>query len=81
MELGPTQIRPALITSLENFEFSDKKPYPGCTACAPVLIAASIISLPLRYVSDSLIASSANLTKGDLESASVYTATQEIPIS
>ena len=32
LELGPTQIRPALITSLENFAFSERKPYPGCIA-------------------------------------------------
>ena len=29
LELGPTQIKPALRTSLENLAFSDRNPYPG----------------------------------------------------
>ena len=64
-ELGPTQIRSAFSTSLENLAFSERNPYPGWIASAPVCFAASIISFPFRYVSLSLTASSAIFTKGE----------------
>ena len=48
LELGPTQIKPALMTSLENCAFSERNPYPGCIASAPVCSAAAIISLPFK---------------------------------
>ena len=39
---GPTKISPASSRARANRGFSDRKPYPGCTACAPVWRHASI---------------------------------------
>ena len=40
LDEGPTQSNPAFKTSLENLAFSDKNPYPGWIASAPVSNAA-----------------------------------------
>ena len=37
--LGPIHINPDFSTNFANFAFSDKKPYPGCMACAFVFNA------------------------------------------
>ncbi len=36
---GPTQARPAAVTARAKAGFSDRKPYPGCTASAPASTA------------------------------------------
>ena len=41
--LGPINLTPCLFTISENFAFSDKNPYPGCIASAPVKSTADII--------------------------------------
>ena len=41
--LGPINFIPCLFTISENLAFSDKKPYPGCIASAPVKSTADII--------------------------------------
>ena len=41
--LGPINFIPCLFTISENFAFSDKNPYPGWTASAPVKSTADII--------------------------------------
>jgi hypothetical protein len=40
---GPTQVSPASATARAKAAFSDRKPYPGWTASAPDLRAASMI--------------------------------------
>ncbi len=69
-----------------NSAFSDRKPYPGCTASAPVTSAALMIAGMCRY--DCLAGggpmhtlSSANLTCSAFESAVECTATVAIPSS
>ena len=39
---GPIQVSPASSTARANAAFSARKPYPGCTACAPARSAVSI---------------------------------------
>jgi len=39
---GPIQIRPAAFTASANPVFSARKPYPGCTAWAPVRALDSV---------------------------------------
>jgi hypothetical protein len=39
---GPIQTRPASITAAAKRELSERKPYPGCTASAPLRRAMSI---------------------------------------
>jgi len=46
--VGPTKTRPAPSTASANFAFSARKPYPGCTACAPESSAALISVSMLR---------------------------------
>ena len=41
---GPTKTAPASATARANAGFSLRKPYPGCTACAPVRRTASRIA-------------------------------------
>ena len=45
---GPTQTSPASRTARANQARSERKPYPGCTAPAPVRRAASIRRSPTR---------------------------------
>jgi hypothetical protein len=45
---GPTHTSPASVTARANAAFSDRKPYPGCTACAPVDFAAARTASTLR---------------------------------
>ena len=40
---GPIQIKPASITLCAKSAFSERNPYPGCTASAPDCFANSII--------------------------------------
>ena len=40
---GPIKTRLLSAHARAKSEFSAKNPYPGCIACAPVLIAAAII--------------------------------------
>lgn len=42
------KVTPAASSADTNFEFSDRKPYPGCTACAPVRATASSMASMLR---------------------------------
>ena len=46
--LGPINFIPCFFTISENFAFSDKKPYPGCIASAPVRSTADMIDEILR---------------------------------
>ncbi len=39
---GPMKTSPASAQAAANAVFSARKPYPGCTACAPLRCAASI---------------------------------------
>ena len=39
---GPIQVSPASSTACANAAFSDRNPYPGWTASAPAVRAASI---------------------------------------
>jgi hypothetical protein len=45
---GPTQTSPASITACANSAFSERKPYPGWIASAPVSRAAAMIFSPTR---------------------------------
>ena len=42
--LGPINVMPAAVTARAKSAFSDKNPYPGCTASAPVILAAVIMA-------------------------------------
>src|SRR5829696_1248744 len=81
---GPTQASPAPITRRANSALSARNPYPGCTACAPVTLAASSTRWTSRYDSaagagPSSTASSASRTCSAPASASECTATALIP--
>ena len=81
---GPTQVSPASDTAAANCAFSDRKPYPGCTASAPARSAAAITRSPRRYVSagaapGSRADRSASRTCGASASGSAYTATVSMP--
>eukprot|EP00553_Chaetoceros_curvisetus_P003716 CAMPEP_0204634098 /NCGR_PEP_ID=MMETSP0717-20131115/28490_1 /ASSEMBLY_ACC=CAM_ASM_000666 /TAXON_ID=230516 /ORGANISM="Chaetoceros curvisetus" /LENGTH=53 /DNA_ID=CAMNT_0051652427 /DNA_START=139 /DNA_END=300 /DNA_ORIENTATION=- len=45
---GPMKVIPASMADEANVEFSDRKPYPGCIACAPVAAAMLRTSSPRR---------------------------------
>ena len=45
---GPTKISPASAQARANAAFSDKNPYPGWTASAPVAVAAAMMRSPRR---------------------------------
>src|SRR5439155_17826717 len=80
---GPTQTSPAASTARAKPAFSDRNPYPGCTASAPVDFAAARIASVLRYDWAGLAGpirtdSSASATNGSPASASEYTATVRI---
>ncbi len=45
---GPTNVMPAVAQSRANPAFSDRNPYPGWTASAPVARAAAMIRSPRR---------------------------------
>ena len=45
---GPMKVMPALASAFAKLSRSDRKPYPGCTASAPVALHASVISSALR---------------------------------
>jgi hypothetical protein len=45
---GPTKVSPAAAQARANPAFSDRNPYPGCTASAPVAAAAAISASPRR---------------------------------
>ncbi len=71
---GPIQVSPASITACANAAFSDRNPYPGCTASAPARRAASTINSARRYVSPGVFpgrctAASASSTNGIRASA------------
>src|SRR5205809_2360852 len=51
---GPTQIRPLASVVLAKLAFSERKPYPGWMASAPVALAAARIASALRYDSAGL---------------------------
>jgi hypothetical protein len=40
--VGPMKMRPASRTAAAKSSFSARKPYPGCTASAPLFFATSI---------------------------------------
>ena len=42
-EFGPMNVMSFASSSFTNLEFSERNPYPGWTACAPVALAASMI--------------------------------------
>ena len=39
---GPTNVTPAAVRASTKYAFSDRNPYPGCTAVAPEEITAAI---------------------------------------
>ncbi len=83
---GPTQTSPASCTARAKPAFSERKPYPGCTASAPAASAAATRRSPRRYVSPGAYpgrrtAVSASRTCRAPASASEYTATVEMPSS
>ncbi len=45
---GPTKVRPAAAQARAKPAFSERNPYPGCTASAPVVAAAAISAPPRR---------------------------------
>ncbi len=45
---GPTQRSPASCTARAKAAFSDRNPYPGCTASAPAASAAATTRSPRR---------------------------------
>jgi hypothetical protein len=45
---GPTKTSPARAQASAKPAFSERKPYPGCTACAPELFAAATMRSPFR---------------------------------
>ncbi len=45
---GPMNVTPASAQAVANCAFSDRKPYPGWMACAPVLRAMARIASALR---------------------------------
>ena len=72
---GPTNTAPAAATARANAGFSDRNPYPGCTARAPVRRTASTMASAFRYESfagggPTSTASSASPTCGASLSAS-----------
>lgn len=84
--LGPINVILCSSQIEANLAFSDKKPYPGWIASAPVISAAAIILGTFKY--DSVLdtppihtASSASLTCKLSLSASEYTATVFTPNS
>ena len=42
-ELGPIKCNPLFLQMAAKFEFSDKKPYPGCTPSQPAVTATLAI--------------------------------------
>ena len=46
---GPTNSMPAALHAREKASFSERKPYPGCTARAPERTATSRIASARRY--------------------------------
>merc|ERR1719300_589567 len=46
---GPTKMTPSFWHCSANSTFSERNPYPGWIACAPVNLATSRILSPLRY--------------------------------
>ena len=84
--VGPIKVMPCFSTISAKSAFSDKNPYPGWMASAPVISAAEIIAGLFRYESDERAgpmqtASSARRTCIALASASECTATVLMPIS
>ena len=84
--LGPINAILCISQIFPNLAFSDKNPYPGWIASAPVISAAAMILGIFKY--DSVLeippiqtASSANITCKLSLSASEYTATVFIPNS
>ncbi len=45
---GPTKVTPVAVMARAKSVFSEKKPYPGCTASAPLRAMASRIASVLR---------------------------------
>ena len=85
-DVGPIKVIPCLSTISAKSAFSDKKPYPGCMASAPVITAAEIIAGLFKYDSEAFCgpiqtASSAMRTCIAFASAKECTATVLIPIS
>ena len=83
---GPMKIKPDFSTCSAKSAFSDRKPYPGWIATAPVTSAAAIIEGTFRYDSFAAglpiqIVSSASLTCFRSRSAVECTATVLIPSS
>ena len=48
---GPIKVTPSTLRASANILFSERNPYPGCTASAPVLRTASITFSITRYES------------------------------
>ena len=83
--LGPMKTRPSSSSRRQNSSFSERKPYPGWTASAPVCLQAAMILSIARYDSfegggPMQTLSSASSTCRAFLSASEYTATVRIPI-
>jgi len=70
---GPTQAMPASATAWAKASFSDRKPYPGCTASAPVARAMARTASASVYEepSGSARASSASSAAGLRRSSGV----------
>src|SRR5690606_17254750 len=82
--LGPMNAMPASSRARTKRAFSDRNPYPGCTASAPVRLQASTMRSIERYDSPAgagpmWTASSASRTCSARASASEWTATVAIP--
>ena len=83
---GPIHVSPASSTARAKAALSERKPYPGWTACAPVRLAAAISAETLRYEADAAAgpmgaARSAACACTALLSASEKTATLSMSIS
>ena len=71
---GPMKVMPSSASRCAKVAFSERKPYPGCTASAPTSLAAEIIASMSRYdASGSSLEirkpSSASLTGSDILSS------------
>ena len=83
---GPTHTTPAARHARANAAFSERNPYPGCTASAPARRAAVTTASMRRYdvagvAPPSATALSASRTNIASASGSLYTATVSIPIA
>ena len=53
-DLGPMNLIPASSQAFAKSAFSERKPYPGCMASAPLLLASSMMPGMFRYTAKGL---------------------------